>query len=77
LKSGQHIPDVHDSLPNHFGNTLPARNSVAATHTVSDVWRWDDPLPALGVLYPLAVFMKNGKVSTELLVSEEPVPAPG
>jgi predicted ATP-grasp superfamily ATP-dependent carboligase len=43
--------------------------------TVSDVWRWDDPLPALGVLYPLAVFMKNGKVSTELLVSEEPMPA--
>jgi predicted ATP-grasp superfamily ATP-dependent carboligase len=42
--------------------------------TVSDVWRWDDPLPALGVLYPLAVFMKNGKVSTVLLVSEEPVP---
>jgi predicted ATP-grasp superfamily ATP-dependent carboligase len=44
-------------------------------HTVSDVWTWNDPLPALGVLYPLAVFMKNGKVSTELLVSEEPVPA--
>jgi hypothetical protein len=43
-------------------------------HTVSDVWSWHDPLPALGVLYPLAVFMKNGKVSTELLVSEEPVP---
>jgi predicted ATP-grasp superfamily ATP-dependent carboligase len=39
-------------------------------HTVSDVWRWDDPLPALGVLYPLAVFMK---ISTELLVSESPV----
>jgi len=45
-------------------------------NTVSDVWSWHDPLPALGVLYPLAVFMKNGKVSTELLVSEEPVPAP-
>jgi predicted ATP-grasp superfamily ATP-dependent carboligase len=45
-------------------------------HTVSDVWAWNDPLPALGVLYPLAVFMKNGKVSTELLVSEGPVPAP-
>jgi predicted ATP-grasp superfamily ATP-dependent carboligase len=42
--------------------------------TVSDVWRWNDLLPALGVLYPLAVFMKNGKVSTELLVSEEPLP---
>jgi predicted ATP-grasp superfamily ATP-dependent carboligase len=47
-------------------------------HTVSDVWSWRDPLPALGVLYPLAVFMKNGKISTELLVSEAPVtPAPG
>jgi hypothetical protein len=38
------------------------------------VWSWRDPLAALGVLYPLAVFMKKGKVSTELLVSEEPVP---
>lgn len=43
-------------------------------HTMSDVWSWHDPLPALGVLYPLAVFMKNGKISTELLVSEAPVP---
>jgi predicted ATP-grasp superfamily ATP-dependent carboligase len=43
-------------------------------NTVSDVWSWHDPMAALGVLYPLAVFMKNGKVSTELLVSEEPVP---
>jgi predicted ATP-grasp superfamily ATP-dependent carboligase len=42
-------------------------------HTVSDVWSWHDPLPALGVLYPLAVFMKNGKITTELLVSEEPI----
>jgi hypothetical protein len=30
-------------------------------------------MAALGVFYPLAVFIKNGKVSTELLVSEEPV----
>lgn len=43
-------------------------------NTVSDVWSWHDPMAALGVLYPMAVFMKNGKVSTELLVSEEPVP---
>lgn len=43
-------------------------------NTVSDVWSWHDPLAALGVLYPLAVFMKNGKVSTELLVSEAPLP---
>lgn len=38
-------------------------------HTVSDVFSWDDPLPSLGLLYPLAVFMKNGKVNTELLTS--------
>jgi hypothetical protein len=41
-------------------------------HAVSDVFSWDDPRPALGVLYPLAVFLKNGKISTELLVSEGP-----
>src|SRR5678815_693603 len=40
-------------------------------NSVSDVFKWEDPLPALGVLYPLAVFLKHGKVSTELLVSEE------
>jgi hypothetical protein len=38
-------------------------------NTVSDVLSWNDPLPALGVLYPIAVFMKHGKLSTELLVS--------
>jgi predicted ATP-grasp superfamily ATP-dependent carboligase len=38
-------------------------------NTVSDVLSWDDPLPALGIMYPLAVFMKHGKISTELLVS--------
>lgn len=38
----------------------------------SDVFKWSDPLPALGMLYPLAVFVKHGKVSLELLVSEGP-----
>ena len=38
--------------------------------SVSDVFKWSDPLPALGFLYPMAVFLKHGKVSTELLVSE-------
>ena len=38
--------------------------------TVSDVFRWNDPLPALGIFYPVAVFLKHGKVTTELLVSE-------
>lgn len=39
-------------------------------NSVSDVFRWEDPLPVLGVLYPLAVFLKHGKVNTGLLVSE-------
>ncbi len=39
-------------------------------NSVSDIFRWEDPLPVLGVLYPLAVFLKHGKVSTGLLVSE-------
>ena len=47
-----------------------ARQLLADHHsTVSDVLSWNDPLPALGVLYPLAVFLKHGKISTELLVS--------
>jgi len=39
-------------------------------HAVSDVFKWEDPLPSLGFLYPMAVFLKHGRVSTELLVSE-------
>lgn len=46
-------------------HTLLTDNAQA----VSDVWSWHDPAPALGVLYPLAVFLKHGRVSTELLVS--------
>ena len=41
-------------------------------HTVKDVLSWKDPLPALGIFYPMAVFLKHGKISTELLVSEGP-----
>lgn len=39
-------------------------------NAVSDVWKWEDPLPLLGFFYPVAVFLKHGKLSTELLVSE-------
>ncbi len=39
-------------------------------HAVNDVFKWNDPLPALGFLYPMAVFLKHGKVSTALLTSE-------
>ena len=52
------------------GRLEHARRLLADHHnTVSDVLSWDDPLPALGVLYPLAVFMKHGKITMELLVS--------
>ena len=39
-------------------------------HNVYDVLSAHDPLPALGILYPLAVFMRHGKVNMELLTSE-------
>ncbi len=41
------------------------------SHTVYDVLSLEDPLPALGILYFFAVFMKHGRISTELLVSED------
>jgi predicted ATP-grasp superfamily ATP-dependent carboligase len=44
--------------------------------TVFDVLSSRDPLPALGVLYPLAVFLKHGRVNLELLTSEGG-PGPG
>ena len=37
---------------------------------VYDVLSSDDPLAALGVLYPLAVFLRHGKVNMELLTGE-------
>jgi len=42
--------------------------------TLDDVMRADDPMPALGVLYPLALMLQHGKLSTAILVSE-PEPA--
>jgi len=62
--------DFKGDLKARFGRV----RSLLKDHrnVVSDVFRWRDPLPALGVLFPLAVFLKHGKLSTELLVSEEP-----
>ncbi len=37
---------------------------------IYDVLSADDPMAALGVLYPLAVFMKHGKVNLELITGE-------
>jgi len=39
--------------------------------TIDDVLQRDDPKPALGVLYPLALMLKHGKLSMGVVVSEE------
>jgi len=45
------------------------------TDTLNDVIQSDDPLPALGVLYPITLMLKHGKLSTAMLVSERELPA--
>ena len=45
------------------------------TDAINDVVQPDDPLPALGVLYPIALMLKHGKLSTAMLVSEQELPA--
>ena len=43
---------------------------------VYDVLSKNDPLPALGIFYPLAVFLRHGKVNMELITGESgPEPA--
>jgi predicted ATP-grasp superfamily ATP-dependent carboligase len=42
--------------------------------TVNDVVHADDPLPALGALYPIALMLRHGKLSTAVLVSERELP---
>ncbi len=37
---------------------------------VDELFNKNDPLPVLGLLYPLTVFLKKGKISPELLVSK-------
>jgi hypothetical protein len=37
---------------------------------IYDVLSHDDPMAALGVLYPLAVFLRHGKVNLELITGE-------
>ncbi|MCP3965636.1 MAG: ATP-grasp domain-containing protein [Lentisphaerae bacterium] len=40
---------------------------------VDEIFKWKDPLPLLGLLYPVAVFLKHGKVSAELLASKSKI----
>lgn len=47
------------------------KNITEQTHgSVNEMFNWKDPLPVLGLLYPIAVFLKNGKISSKILVSE-------
>lgn len=41
--------------------------------TVDDVLQSDDPLPALGFLYPIALMLQHGKLSVALIAGEEEV----
>ena len=54
------------------GERLSKAKSLLEDHqdNIYDVLDKDDPLAALGVLYPLAVFMRHGKVDLELITGE-------
>ncbi len=41
---------------------------------VNDVLQKDDPMPALGFMYPVALLLKHGKLTVSLLTGEEDVP---
>ncbi|MCK4660018.1 MAG: ATP-grasp domain-containing protein [Phycisphaerae bacterium] len=60
----------------HPGNVKDYLRRMFEKHTdaISDVFHGDDPLPALGVLYPIALMLKHGKLSTAVLVSEQELP---
>ncbi len=37
---------------------------------VNEFFSWEDPLPMLGLLYPLMVFIRHGQISPELLIGK-------
>jgi hypothetical protein len=37
--------------------------------SVNEMFTRKDPLPVLGLLYPVAVFLKHGRISSKILVS--------
>lgn len=38
---------------------------------LNEYFSWDDPMPVLGLIYPLTVYLKYGKITPELLVGEK------
>lgn len=55
-----------------FTTRLKDAQAMLKVHedNIYDVLSRNDPLPALGVLYPLAVFLRHGKVNMELITGE-------
>lgn len=37
---------------------------------INEFFSWDDPLPILGLIYPIMVYIKHGEITPELLVGE-------
>ena len=37
--------------------------------SVNEMFNWKDPLPVLGLLYPIAFFLKHGRINSKMLVS--------
>ena len=37
---------------------------------INEYFSWDDPLPVLGLVYPLMVYIKHGVITPELLIGE-------
>ncbi len=38
--------------------------------SVDEMFTWKDPLPILGLLYPIAFFLKHGRINSKMLVSD-------
>ncbi len=70
FKALDNFSDMLSSALNPLGR-LKAVKGVLDTNkgAVNELFKKRDPLPLLGLLYPLAVFLKHGKVSPELLVT--------
>jgi len=70
----QSIRQLCHSIKEYFDVKARARKvkTLLEDHkdNIYDVLSKDDPLAALGVLYPLAVFMRHGKVNLELITGE-------
>jgi len=78
---GKFTPRQHHLLSQtlrKLRDTLHPHSRLQAVETVlkdehgaiDELFKWKDPLPVLGLLYPLSVFIKHGKITPELLVSK-------